>query len=179
MKVNNEGRTIRLRLVQTEDAEFIYSLRVNDEYNKYLSTMSGTSKDQAMWIDSYKMRESEGLEYYFIIERLDNNKRIGTVRLYDFIGDKESFCWGSWILNRDKTRSSAIESAILVYEFAFQELNFLSCHFDVRKENINVIKFHRKFGAKLIDETDLDLYFQLSRASYDEFLTKNKKFIES
>ncbi|PKG37961.1 GNAT family N-acetyltransferase [Psychromonas sp. Urea-02u-13] len=179
MKAKKEGRTIRLRLVQREDAEFIYSLRINDEYNKYLSSMLGTSKDQAMWIDSYKMRETEGLEYYFIIERLDNNIRIGTVRLYDFIGNKESFCWGSWILNRDKTRSSAIESAILVYEFAFKELNFHGCHFDVRKKNTNVIKFHRKFGAELISETDLDLYFQLSPVSYDDFFAKNKKFIEN
>lgn len=178
MSVEIIGRTVKLRLVKREDAEFIHSLRLNEEYNQYLSKMSGDVKDQESWIDEYKNREREGSEYYFMIERIDNETRIGTVRLYDFIGNKESFCWGSWILDQNKTRSSAIESAMLVYEYAFKELKFASCHFDVRKKNISVIKFHKKFGAELINETELDLFFQLPKVAYDNFFAKNKKFIE-
>ncbi|WP_166373161.1 GNAT family N-acetyltransferase [Psychromonas sp. SA13A] len=179
MNTQIKGRTISLRLVRKEDAKFIYSLRNNKEYNQHLSQASGTVKDQELWINEYKNRENKGAEYYFIIERLDNEKRIGTLRLYDFIGNKESFCWGSWILNQDKTRSSAIESAMLVYEFAFKELHFASCHFDVRKKNINVIKFHKKFGAEITNETNLDLFFQLTKTSYGDFFTRNNKFIEN
>src|SRR5690606_32260803 len=107
------GRTVAFRLVQPSDAEFIYGLRVDSKYNQYLSQVVGNAESQRQWIEEYKKREAAGLEYYFIIERKDSGKPIGTVRLYDFRGGKQSFCWGSWILNEEKTKYAAVESAML------------------------------------------------------------------
>ncbi|MEZ7883980.1 MAG: GNAT family N-acetyltransferase [Bacteroidales bacterium] len=151
------GKTIYLRLAQLTDANFIHSLRVDKRYNKHLSKIDGNVIKQREWLIEYKKREILGTEYYFIIHRQIDSLPIGTVRIYDFLGDKDSFCWGSWILNEDKTRYAALETALLIYDFAFFNLGFKRCHMDIRKDNIKVINFHKKFGVKIISETELDL----------------------
>ncbi len=159
-----ESKTIRLRLVEINDAEFILSLRLNEKYNNFISKVNDDIEGQKKWIESYKKNESKQKEFYFIIERIDGLE-CGTVRIYDLQPD--SFSWGSWILNEDKTRFSAIESAFLVYQFGFDFLNFNQSHFEVMKENKSVISFHEKMGATRVGET------------YDSFqYVMSKKIIE-
>jgi RimJ/RimL family protein N-acetyltransferase len=152
------SKTIYLRLAEETDADFIYSLRIDDSYNKYLSSIDGTVEKQREWLKQYKEREKRGEEYYFIIHRISDSKQIGTVRVYDFIKEENSFCWGSWILNKDKTRYAALECALLIYDFAFETLGYTRCHMNIRKENTKVINFHKRFGVKIVGESELDLY---------------------
>nr|WP_223840756.1 GNAT family N-acetyltransferase [Pseudomonas extremaustralis] len=156
-------------MVEESDAEFIVSLRTDEKYNKHLSAVTGDVEAQVDWIRRYKEDEANKQQFYFIIERLDG-VRCGTVRVYDFVGD--SFCWGSWILNEDKTRYAAIESAFLVYQFAFGELGFQKCHFDVRKGNDRVISFHEKMGATRTGETELDYLFQIAKETVSDSRAK-------
>jgi RimJ/RimL family protein N-acetyltransferase len=172
------GKTIYFRSVEEFDADFILSLRTDEKLNNHLSKTSSSISAQRQWITEYKAREKENKEYYFIICRCSDSLAIGTVRLYDFIDEKKSFCWGSWILNSNKTRTSAIESALLVYEFSFHDKKFTRCHFDVRKANISVNKFHHKFGAHVLRETELDYFYEYSKREYIEFYSKNKHYIE-
>lgn len=174
---NIQGKTVRLRLADSNDAAYIHSLRVDSKLNEHLSAVSGDVDAQRAWFLNYKLREAAAQEYYFIIERIDADLAIGTVRLYDFIDNKESFCWGSWILDENKTRYAAIESAMLVYEFAFKELGFKSCHFDVRKQNTKVIAFHEKMGAQRQGGSELDFFFRMSPASYNNFFAAKSKYL--
>lgn len=151
------GKNINLRFVEKDDAEFIVLLRSNIKYNKYLSFVDDDINKQKDWIEKYKERENNKQEYYYIIQLNKDNTPIGTVRVYDFITNENSFCWGSWILNENKTRYSALECAILIYDFAFTELGFRRCHMDIRKDNTKMIEFHKRFGVKIIGETKLDL----------------------
>lgn len=175
---NIEAKTIGLRLVKISDAEFIYNLRVNNNLNKYLSSVSGGVENQRQWIEKYKEKEQDEEEFYFIIYRIDTKESIGTVRLYDFIKEENSFCWGSWILNENKTRFSAIESAMLVYELAFKKLGFEQSHFDVRKNNIKVVSFHEKFGSLKVDENELDYFFVYKKSDYLEYRKKLIRFLK-
>ncbi|EEQ4420936.1 GNAT family N-acetyltransferase, partial [Escherichia coli] len=109
-------KNTKLIPVEINDAEFIYSLRIDSRLNKHISTINGTVIEQAEWIEDYKKREENNEEFYFIIKRTDNDEKIGTIRLYNITKD-DGFCWGSWILNDDKMKSSAIESAYLIYKF--------------------------------------------------------------
>jgi RimJ/RimL family protein N-acetyltransferase len=148
-----------MRLVEEKDADFILSLRLDDRYNRFLSKVSPNIEAQRAWIAQYKNDEKEGKQYYFIIERLDGTP-CGTVRVYDIRGD--SFCWGSWILNNNKTRYAALESAFLVYDFGFRQLGFKKSHFDVMKGNDRVIDFHIRMGAVKIGEDEINEYFEIS-----------------
>lgn len=153
-----KSKSIKLRFVEIDDAEYILSLRKNEKYNKHLSKVTTGIKEQTHWISEYKKRELSLTEFYFIIEKHDGTK-CGTVRIYDI--QKNSFCWGSWILDENKTNTAAIESALLVYDFGFNIMNFSRSHFDVRKDNNSVISFHQKFKAHQIDEDELNYYFEI------------------
>lgn len=164
-----KSKTVKMRLIEKEDAEFVLKLRLDDRYNQFLSSVNPSLEAQKKWIKKYKIDEREGNQYYFIIERNDGTP-CGTVRIYDL--KEDSFCWGSWILNEDKTRYAALESAFLVYQFAFEHLNFKKSHFDVRKGNDRVISFHEKMGAVKTGETEHDLLFEITKEAV--FQTKTR-----
>lgn len=173
-----KSSTIQLRLADELDAEFILSLRTNESYNKYLSKTEDDLVKQREWLVDYKILEKLGQEFYFIIQRNSDSLPIGTVRIYDFIDKNDSFCWGSWILNENKTRYAALECALLIYDYAFLELGFKRCHMNIRKDNLKVIEFHKKSGVKIIGETDLDLLGHYYPENYLRFKAEIKKVIE-
>lgn len=154
-----ESKSIRLRFVEEADAEFILELRLDARYNQFLSSVSADLQSQKDWIKKYKEDEHNKKQFYFIIELLDGTP-CGTIRIYDLTAD--SFCWGSWILNENKTRYSALESAFLVYKFGFDVLGYAKSHFDVMKGNDKVISFHQKMGAQKISEDSENFYFNIS-----------------
>lgn len=159
-----ESKTICLRLVEESDAPFILRLRLDERYNQFLSKVIADIESQKNWIRKYKEDESKGTQFYFIIERLDGVP-CGTVRVYDLRDN--SFCWGSWILNENKTRFAAVESALLVYDFGFKSLGFVKSHFDVMKGNEKVIKLHKQMGAIETGEDKDNYYFEIDRRSVE------------
>ncbi|MDX9960837.1 MAG: GNAT family N-acetyltransferase [Aliarcobacter sp.] len=168
------GKNINLRTVEIKDAEFIYSMRQNESKTKYLSKVSGTVDSQKEWIVKYKEREEEKLEFYFIIES-KNNEKLGLVRMYDFKGN--SFCWGSWLIKENAPKTTAIESALQIYEFAFYNLGFIKSHFEVQKGNDKVIAFHQRFGAKIVDENELEYFFNFEKSDYEITKEKYKRYL--
>ena len=168
------GKNINMRTVTTEDAEFIYNMRQNQNKTKYLSRVTGTVESQKEWIKNYKQREEEKKEFYFVIESKDKRK-LGLVRMYDFQDD--SFCWGSWLIKEDAPKTTAIESALQIYEFGFYNLGFEKSHFDVRKGNDKVIAFHQRFGAKIVDEDELDYFFNFEKSDYEKMKEKYKRYL--
>ena len=168
------GKNINMRTVKIEDAEFIYSMRQNQVKTKYLSQVNGTLKDQVKWIENYKQRENEKKEFYFLIESKDGDK-LGLVRMYDFQDD--SFCWGSWLIKENAPKTTAIESALQIYEFGFYGLGFEKSHFDVRKGNDKVIAFHQRFGAKIVNEDKLDYFFKFDKKEYEVTKEKYRRYL--
>lgn len=169
------AKHISFHLVDIHDAEFILKLRSDKQKNRHLSSAQCSIEAQKNWIIEYKKREHIKQEYYYIISNLDAED-LGVVRLYDF--KKDSFCWGSWILKSGAASYAAIESALLVYEIAFNQLGFLQSHFDVRKENTKVVKFHQRFGASIIKEDPLNYYFVIEKSTYNLAKSKYKKFFK-
>lgn len=169
------SKTIRLRLAAPDDAAFIYALRTDPRYNTYLSSVSDGVEAQRNWLCRYKDRELAGTEYYFIIETIDETP-CGTVRIYDITD--ESFCWGSWILNENKTRYAALESALIVYRVGFSSLGKKYCRFDVRKENVSVIKFHKRFEPEITGEDEDNIYFEFPATAFLEMEKKFQNFLD-
>lgn len=159
-----EGQILVLRLITPEDADYVHALRTDPAYNRHLSQVRGTVEDQRRWIEAYKTREAEGRELYYVIERKDGT-RCGVVRLYD-IG-LDSFTWGSWILDANKPKKAALESAYIIYLIAFDILGLARAVFDVRQENVRTLEFHRRFGATETDRTEADIYFTYPRERFE------------
>ena len=168
------GKNIKLRSVELDDADFIYKMRQNEVKTRFLSKVTGTVESQKEWISKYKQREYEQKEFYFVIESKSKEK-LGLVRMYDF--KDNSFCWGSWLIKEDAPKSTAIESALQIYEFGFYKQCFKRSHFDVRKGNDKVISFHQRFGAKIVDEDELDYFFNFEKSDYEIIKEKYKRYL--
>lgn len=172
--MNLSSKTIRLRLITKEDASFVLSLRANDTYNAYLSAVFPHMNEKQAWLAQYQAAEAAGKEFCFIIERLDGTA-CGTVRVFDLKGD--SFSWGSWILNQDKTLYAAIESALLVYRFGFEHLGCNQSHFAVMTDNARVLSFHEKMGAKKAGEDALDSFYTIDKNSVYAYQSRMRKIV--
>jgi len=168
------GKNINMRTVEMEDAPFVYTMRQVASKTRYLSKVIGTVDDQKAWIKSYKQREEQRKEFYFVVASKENEK-LGLVRMYDFKDD--SFCWGSWLIKEHAPKSTAIESALQIYEFGFYGLGFEKSHFDVRKGNDKVIAFHQRFGAKVVSEDELDYFFNFEKSDYEITKEKYKRYL--
>lgn len=164
------GNNLVFRDATTADATFIVELRTHEKKSAHISKTSNDIKQQEVWLEKYS-NDSE--QVYFVILNNEGD-RVGTVRLYDIQGD--SFCWGSWILKEGAPSSYAIESALLVYHFALS-LGFENAHFDVRKGNESVWRFHERFGALKTAETADDYLFSISREAIERSLEKYKKYL--
>lgn len=165
------GRKTRLERVLESDAEYIFGLRTNEDKSRFLNATSGTVADQATYIR--KALEDDNQGYYKII--VEDERRVGVVRIYDIVGD--SFSWGSWIIQDDRPKYTALESAFLVYATGFDYSNFPKCHYEVRRENTKVCAFHERLGAVRTSETEQDIFYNFPKSAWDSIQNKYPGFI--
>ncbi|UOK72798.1 GNAT family N-acetyltransferase [Ancylobacter polymorphus] len=159
-----EGPNLVLRLIRPADADYIFALRTDAAYNRHLSEVRGTAEDQRRWIESYKAREADLRELYYIIERRDGTP-CGTVRLYDIRA--EEFTWGSWILDHNKTRKAALESVVLSFGIGFERLGRPKALVDVRINNDRAVAIYRRLGMTEVRRDDQDIYLVYARGRFE------------
>lgn len=158
------GPNLNLRLIQPEDAAYVHALRSDPAYNRHLSEVRGTVDDQRRWIEVYKAREADLRELYYVIERTDAT-RCGLVRLYEISTD--SFTWGSWILDHNKTRKAALESAVLSFGVGFDLLGLPTANIDVRIGNEKAVAFYQRLRMTEVRRDDQDIYFTYPRSQFE------------
>ncbi|MGI1662807.1 GNAT family N-acetyltransferase [Palleronia sp. KMU-117] len=159
-----EGRRLRFRPLTPDDAAYIQSLRTSPDYGRFLSPPAPSVAAQRAWIEAYKAREAAGQEYYFLIERRDDDAACGTMRIYDISpGDAT---WGSFILDANKPEKAALEALMMVHEIIFETLRLPRALFDVRKANSHALALYRRFGAVETGADDVNRYFRLDAADF-------------
>lgn len=157
---------IAVRLVTEGDAEYILSLRTNAKLSKYIHTTDADINKQIQWIHNYKIREKEGVDYYFMY--VHNGVNIGVSRIYDIDDSKSRGTSGSWICSEDAPMEYKVATLIIGREILFEVLNLKFDFFDVRKGNVKVQRLHKMFGAEVIDEDDLIYYFRLTKELFEK-----------
>ena len=162
---------LHVRLVREEDAEFILSLRNNPELNQYIHPTDTDAEKQRQWIREYKEREKEGLEYYFIYSM--NGELFGLDRVYRINKEDNSYTWGSWICKIGISAAQLMLQYILSTDIINNNIGLEQCYYDVRKDNLKVLYFHRRtLRSEEIGETELDILFS-------EALKTNSDLVEN
>lgn len=102
-------------------------------------------------------------EFYFITEN-KNGEEVGLSRIYNF--EEHKFELGSWIYKRGIEESISILADFLLRDFAYQELGFKICKFEVNKQNKKVLTYHRLFSPVVVSEDEKNIYFELTFEAY-------------
>ena len=171
------GKSINFREIEEKDAAFVLQLRTDAQKSRFIHKTENDLAKQIAYIQNYKNKDQE---WYFIIES-KTGEPLGTYRIYDVI-DNADFATGSWIIKNDAPVCTAMESAMLLYEFAFEELGFLRAHFDVRKENRRVRAFNEKIiGATIIrtgpEAGEEAVFYSFDKAGYEALKKRYPDFL--
>lgn len=167
MNSNLSGFTkfgLEVRLVDESDAEFITSLRKDEQLSKYVHAVTGGVEEQREWIRLYKEREKKGEELYFIY--LKDGIRLGVNRIYGI--NNHSLTIGSWMFRKNIDSNWPIYANIIMRDIAFEYYPGYRILFDIRKLNHKVLRFNRMFSPVLIDEDELSYYFEMSYEGYQK-----------
>lgn len=135
------GEAFALRPLTLEDAPLIVELRTDRQRTKFLHSVSPSLNKQRMWIEGYLRRAND---YYFVIERLRESTPEGLIGIYDVALDASGGEWGRWILRSGSI--AAVESAYLIYKFAFEILRLKMVYCNTVVGNKSVVSFHDSCG---------------------------------
>jgi len=141
------GHAFRLRPVGEQDADFIVDLRHRG--GRFLNQGAGSTAEQLDWLSEYFARIGD---FYFVVESLSDHRREGLLGLYDYDPRGRSAEWGRWVLEPDS--NAAVESALLIYRCAFEQLSIERVWCRTLAENRRVIAFHESCG--LAREAELE-----------------------
>jgi RimJ/RimL family protein N-acetyltransferase len=166
---------LTFRTVEEDDASFILELRNNKLLSRFLSPTDPDIEKQLKWIRSYKQREQQNKELYFI-SLDDKGDRQGLNRLYDYEAD--CFEIGSWLYKPGLDTYTAIRGDLAARDYGFEILSFSYCKFGVRRANLSVVKYHLGFNPEKTGETPNDIFFRLSYDNYRKQRNKLLKIIQ-
>lgn len=153
---------VTARLVTEDDAEFIVKLRSDIKLSRFIHASNGDVNAQKQWIRNYKERERQGIEYYFIFFRYDNP--FGLERIYNIDWIHLSYTSGSWICVPNLSNNLSVVPVAICQEIAFERLGLLIDLYEVRKDNVLVVKFHVNIMKAIkYGENDSDYLFMINK----------------
>lgn len=133
------GKSVDLRAVETDDAQFILSLRNDKSISEYLPRLNITLDEQRKWIS--EQRDKEGDYYFLIIDK--NGNRLGTVSIYDIVDNHGEN-------GRLACRGQAyqvMEAQYLISVFTFDTLKLDFFVSNIAVDNLSPQKIIKYFGG--------------------------------
>lgn len=138
------GKGFNFRPIDVFDSEIVLNWRTSPRVTQYMITDIEYDLDaQTEWIKSLKTR----FDYYVWIIQL-NKIPIGVINITDIDYDNFSCSWGYYIGNDEYLGHGGFVPPY-VYNFVFNNLNFVIVNIKVFSENISVINLHLKLGYEL------------------------------
>lgn len=169
------GKTISLRPAEVSDYIFIHNLRKSVTRPEFLSDIPDDPLFQKQWLEKYKQRELDGQEMYFVIQKIDTNEPIGTIRAYSPDWQEKRISCGSWVLNENKPRTAAIETIMLLSKvFMTNGINHIIV--DAVKEHKSALRFIRKISNRFFSEDETNLYYEIDVSYFLNNFYQEHKF---
>lgn len=170
-----EGKYVKLRSIDSSDAEFSLSIRQDKKKTRFLHTVDNNLNNQIKWIENQRKANND---YFFIVETIDN-KPIGTIGIYD-IEDKVGH-YGRILSIGDPFQT--FEANMLAVKWAYEFLGLDELYGDVEVENKASHRLCTTLGFKFDEafyDKELDRNVQIGRgykSTFCEAEFKLKKMI--
>lgn len=145
-----EGRYVRLRTVELEDAEYTLAIRQDEKKNRYLHKVDNDINKQLAWLKEQRQRPGD---YFFIAEKPDGTK-LGTISVYDVRGERGIL--GRLLMFGNPFQT--FEATLLAMDFAYYTLGL--------QELIGIVEFGNEPSLRLSEAVGI-------RFSKERFLEEN------
>lgn len=134
------GYRFAIRPVAYDDVDFIIDVRRG---NPFIGQGANSRHGQFEWLKTYFERADD---YYFVIEDSATRVPQGLAGVYRIDAARNCAEWGRWVLRPDSI--AAVESALLIYRCAFDDLDLRMLYCRTLLENAQVISFHDSCGLR-------------------------------
>lgn len=151
------GQYVYLQSADCDDAEFTLALRQDPVITKYLPELDITVEQQKRWISFQRKKPGD---YFFVVRNNENNP-IGTVGLYDIVGNSAES--GRLALTGNALENT--EASVLLFQFAFDILGLKSITGYIVAGNKRAERFNRQFGCS-VGEIETDSEGQMIRRTF-------------
>lgn len=160
---------LKVRLVNENDANFILSLRSDPNRTKYMLTLDNEIENQKKWIQEYKKREKDGLDYYFIYSN-KTGEPIGLNRASHIDYSSRTAKVSSWIAV-EGLKYEPLIMILLGNEIVFKLIGVDETWGELHKSNNSAHKILKLFGYKL---KDIGTEYYRSSLQKDDFFNACK-----
>jgi RimJ/RimL family protein N-acetyltransferase len=137
------GVRYRLRPIEWRDAALIVALRGDLERTRFLHPIDLRIEAQQEFLERYFTREGD---YYFVIEGGTAGEAEGLIGLYNLDAGARSVEIGRWVLRPGSP--AAVESILLAYRVAFDELGLEEVYCRTVVENTKALSFQDSCGLR-------------------------------
>jgi ribosomal-protein-alanine N-acetyltransferase len=163
---------LTLRQPAINDEQEIFTLRSDQEINKYLDRQKANTIDDARnFINKVNESSNKNDSLYWAITFSDKNILVGTICLFSFSDEDASCEIGYELLTNFQGQGIMKEAVEKVIDYAFNTIKAQKIEASFHRDNQRSIKLLQKFGFKDSHEpgnTDPDLiYYHLANSIDD------------
>lgn len=152
MKPYWQGKLVRLRALEPDDAEHFYNLNLERDTDRSLFMVYPPSSmaSQRAWVERASQEGfGEGQSFRFIIEALDSGQVVGTIDTHHCDPRVGTFAYGLSVREQYRGRGYASEAILMVLRYYFFELRFQKANPMVYGFNDASKRLHEKLGFVL------------------------------
>ncbi len=143
------SQRLRLRQIEAEDLQQVYSLRSDEQVNLFLDRKPALSEDDAkIFIDKIIKAVEQNEVIYWAICLKENPRLVGTIGLFDFSSTCQSAEIGFELNPFYQHKGIMHEALSLVIPYAFQTLELKTISAFSTADNINSIRLLEKNGFR-------------------------------
>ncbi|WP_457615846.1 GNAT family N-acetyltransferase [Lutibacter sp.] len=143
-----KGEHIKLRALEPEDLEFLFSVENNELFWEVSSTQTPFSKYiLSKYLENAHLDIYEAKQFRFVI-CTHNNTPVGMIDLFDFNPQHKRVGVGLLILPKYQRKHIAFEALTLLIKYAFTHLDVHQIYANVTADNTKSISLFEKLNFK-------------------------------
>ena len=146
------GESVRLVILERRHLDDIVKGWNNPEMRIHLGPYIPNSREQEeKWMDSVQERMNRRKDFYFAIERVSDDKFLGTTALHDVDWLSHSATLGITIHeSEDWSKGYGTEAVELILDYAWKHLNLRRVELMVHAFNERAVRVYEKCGFSMI-----------------------------
>ena len=143
------GEKIRLRALEPEDLDFLYSIENDISFWEISSTQTPFSKHLlTQYLANAHLDIYEAKQLRLVIVENESDKHVGLIDLFNFNPQHKRAGIGILIVPQSQQKGYAYEALDLLIEYSFKQLDLHQLYANITPENTSSLKLFKKHNFK-------------------------------